>query len=251
MKKDRGNSLQEKVVVSVRRTAGPRRALSALAQLMAALIIVLCALISASLVGAEDQAGSVEALTQRAAQGEAQAQLQLGLLYAKGQGVPQDYAEALKWYRLAAAQGNAEAQFSLGVLYAKGEGVAPDGAEAAKWYHLAAAQGNAEAELNLGLLSATGQGVPQDDAEALKWFRLAAGQGNAGAQFNLGVLYSQGQGVPQDDIQAYKWFTLAAAAFPVKADRDSALKTRDLVTAGMTAAQRTQAQKLAQEWKKQ
>ena len=120
-----------------------------------------------------------------------------------------------------------------------------------KWYRLAAAQGHTKAELNLGLLSATGEGVPQDEAEAVKWFRLAAGQGDAGAQFNLGLLYSQGQGVPQDDVQAYKWFTLAAAAFPLKANRDSALQTRDLVAAHMTPAQIAEAQKLARDWKKQ
>ena len=84
------------------------------------LIVVLCLYTSVTLVWAEDPAVSVEALQQRAAQGEAEAQLQLGLLYARGKGLPQDYAEALKWFRLAAAQGNAEAQFSLWVLYAKG-----------------------------------------------------------------------------------------------------------------------------------
>ena len=59
-------------------------------------------------------------------------------MYAKGQGVPQDYAEALKWYRLAAEQGNANAQDNLGVMYANGHGVPQDDAEAVKWYRLAA-----------------------------------------------------------------------------------------------------------------
>ena len=222
-----------------------RRAISSLA------FFVLCVLLAAQSVWAEGQAGSVEELQQRAAQGDVQAQLQLGLLYAKGEGVRQDYAAALKWYRLAAAQGNAQAEFSLGVLYAKGEGVAQDEAAALKWYHLAAAQGNAEAELNLGLLYATGQGVSQNEAEAVKWFRLAASHGNAGAQFNLGVLYYQGQGVPQNTVQAYKWLTLAAAGFPGQAERDSALKLRDQVAADMTPAQIAQAQQLVREGKTQ
>jgi len=34
------------------------------------------------------------------------------MMYDKGQGVPQDYAEALKWYRKAAEQGFAEAQYN-------------------------------------------------------------------------------------------------------------------------------------------
>ena len=50
--------------------------------------------------------------------------------------------EAVKWYRQAAAQGNARAQFNLGVLYVEGLGVAQNYAEAAKWFRLAAAQWN-------------------------------------------------------------------------------------------------------------
>ena len=38
-------------------------------------------------------------------------------------GVPQDYAEAVKWYRKGADQGYARAQHNLGVVYAEGHGV--------------------------------------------------------------------------------------------------------------------------------
>jgi TPR repeat protein len=57
-------------------------------------------------------------------------------------------------YRKAADQGNARAQFNLGVLYANGQGVAQDYAEAARWYRKAADQGHADAQNNLGLLAA-------------------------------------------------------------------------------------------------
>jgi hypothetical protein len=60
-------------------------------------------------------------------------------MYARGQGVPQNYAEAVRWYRLAAEQGNAPAQNNLGVMYAKGEGVPQDYVQAHKWANLAAA----------------------------------------------------------------------------------------------------------------
>ena len=62
-------------------------------------------------------------------------------MYRDGRGVPQDDAEAVRWYRLAADQGLADAQFSLGVMYAIGDGVPKDDAEAARWYRLAADQG--------------------------------------------------------------------------------------------------------------
>ena len=43
-------------------------------------------------------------------------------MYATGQGVSQDYAEALKWYRKATEQGLAEAQLNLGLMYYNGWG---------------------------------------------------------------------------------------------------------------------------------
>ena len=57
--------------------------------------------------------------------------------------MPQDYAEAVKGYRLAAEQGHARAQNNLGVMYEFGDGVPQNYAEAVKWFHLAAEQGNA------------------------------------------------------------------------------------------------------------
>ncbi len=58
-----------------------------------------------------------------AKQGYARAQYSLGNQYRKGEGVPQDYAEAVRWYRLAAEQGYASAQGSLGFMYSKGRGI--------------------------------------------------------------------------------------------------------------------------------
>ena len=84
-------------------------------------------------------ADSVDLLKNRAAQGEAEAQSALGFKYVTGEGVPQDYTEALKWYRLAAAQGDADAQFNLGVMYHNGQGVPQDYVQALKCFNLAAA----------------------------------------------------------------------------------------------------------------
>ena len=66
-------------------------------------------------------------------------------MYQSGQGVPQDYADAMKWYRLAADQGDEDAQNNLGVMYAKGQGVPQDYAEAYVWFSVAAAGGDAKA----------------------------------------------------------------------------------------------------------
>ena len=88
----------------------------------------------------------------------------------------------------AANKGNAEAQNKLGRMYARGEGVPQDYKEAVKWYRLSAEQGLASAQIQLGEMYTNGQGVPQGDKEAVKWTRLAAEQGNAQAQLNLDEL---------------------------------------------------------------
>ena len=71
-------------------------------------------------------------------------------MHETGQGVPQDYGEAVRWYRRAAEQGIARAQFNLGLMYVKGQGVPQDDGEAARWYRKAAEQGDPDAQNNLG-----------------------------------------------------------------------------------------------------
>ena len=93
----------------------------------------------------------------------------------------------------------------------RGEGVPQDDVQAMKWYRLAADQGSASAQFNVGGMYDNGRGVPQDDVQAVKWYRLSADQGDADAQSNLGVMYANGTGVPQNYAQAHKWFSLAAA----------------------------------------
>jgi len=113
--------------------------------------------------------------------------------------------------KLLAEQGNAIAQNNLGIMYRRGRGVAENYAEAVRWYRLAAEQGNATAQVSLGYMYANGDGVPQNGAEAVKWYRLAAEQGNATAQYNLGYMYANGDGVPQNDVRAYMWYSVTAA----------------------------------------
>ena len=122
-----------------------------------------------------------------------------------------DFDVALKEWRPLAEHGDADAQFNLGMMYDNGQGVPQDNAEAMRWFRLAAKQGVALAQYYLGRMYAYGQGVPQDHAEAVRWYRLAAEQGDADAQSNLGVMYGFGQGVPQDYVTAHMWFNSAAA----------------------------------------
>ena len=138
-------------------------------------------------------------------------QFSIGMLYVRGQGVPQDYAEAAKWIQQAAEKGHAEAQATLGAMFQLGRGVPQDYAQAAAWYRKAAKQGFMVAQLALGTLLSEGQGVPKDDAEAVMWWRRAAEQGDAVAQANLGAAYQLGTGVPTDYSEAYFWYKVASA----------------------------------------
>ncbi len=88
-----------------------------------------------------------------------------------------DYATALTKFRPLAQQGDARAQYNLGFMYSKGRGVPQDDKEAVRWYRLAAEQGRAEAQYNLGGMYATGRGVPQDYVQAHMWVTLAAVRG--------------------------------------------------------------------------
>ena len=76
-------------------------------------------------------------------------------------------------------------------MYAKGEGVPRDDAEAVKWFRKAAKQGHARAQYNLGLMYADDEGVPQDDAEAYAWFAVAAANGYEHAKDNLAMVKSR------------------------------------------------------------
>ena len=73
-------------------------------------------------------------------------------MYRQGTGVPKDYKEAVKWYRLSVKQGNADAQYNLGVMYFKGTGVLQDYALAHMWFNLSGSNGNKNAVFNRDII---------------------------------------------------------------------------------------------------
>lgn len=153
--------------------------------------------------------------TKAATAGIASAQYELGEIYAKGQGVNQDYNRAVEWYTKAAKQGLAQAQYALGKLYEGGDGVPQDYKQALVWYRKAADQGYANAQTAIGVLYQQGKGVTANHKLAFEWYKKAANQGNAIAQSNLGNLLLTGQdfegkGVESDILQAIEWYKKAA-----------------------------------------
>jgi len=216
------------------------------------LAVLLAGLACLSFVdGQEAEAPAPEwlnSLRGRAEKGDAKAQARLGSMYAVGRGVPQDYAEAARWFRNAAEQGEVGAQAILGFLYLSGQGVPQDYAEAARWYRKAAEQGHSFAQTILGSMYHSGRGVPQDYAEAARWFRNAADQGQVDAQLFLRGMYYDGKGVPQDYVEAYMWLNLAASR-ATGDDLKKYTEVRETVAAKMTPQQIAEAQRRAREWK--
>lgn len=150
----------------------------------------------------------------------------------------EDYATALREWQPLAEQGDALAQYNLGLLYRKGRGVPQDDVQARKWYAKAAAQGLAKAQFSLGTLYFNGEGGPKDYQQALRWFRLAADQGEALAQTKIAIMYDDGEGVPQDKVQAYKWFSLAATNGDKPAPMLRDLLAKEMTPAQIAEAQK-------------
>jgi hypothetical protein len=163
----------------------------------------------------------------------------------------EDYATALRLLRPLAEKGNAEAQLELGLMYRDGNGVPQDAVAGAQWMLRSAEQGHPPAQFFVAGAFLRGRGVPEDEAKAAEWMLRAAKQGDPDAQSDLGMFYAMGVGVPRDDVQAYLWFHLAATRFdPSRTQRiQIAESNRDHVASRMTAGQIAEAQRLAREWK--
>lgn len=183
--------------------------------------------------------------------GDVSAQNNIGYMYRRGEGMPQNSEKAASWWRKAAEAGNADAQNNLGNCYADGVGVKQSWEDANEWYVKSAKQGHALAQSNLGASFGAGHGVARDWAESTKWYQLAADQGEPRGQMNMGVAYVNGQGVSQDLVQAYKWYSLALAGMDGRDKEGITLTKSNLsrLSGYMTDAQIQAANKLVSEWR--
>ncbi len=144
-----------------------------------------------------------------AQQGDTKTQYNLGVMYKYGQGVHQNYKQALYWFQKAGEQGHTEAQYNLGMMYKKGQGVHQNYKQALYWFQKAGEKGHTKSQYRLGLMYKTGQGIPQNYKQALYWFQKAGEKGHTESQYNLGMMYGLGKGVPKDLTISYAYFDLA------------------------------------------
>ncbi|HWX84630.1 MAG TPA: tetratricopeptide repeat protein [Xanthobacteraceae bacterium] len=102
-----------------------------------------------------------------------------------GAGPPADPAQARAMLMKAADANSAEAQFQLGVMYAEGSGGPKDDVAARAMFEKAAAQNHAEALDWLGAFVLSGRGGPQDTNAAKGYYEKAAALGNEDAKAAL------------------------------------------------------------------
>jgi len=85
-----------------------------------------------------------------------------------------DYAKALSFFRAAADEGDSLAQINLGLMYQHGHGVPQDDVQAVAYYRKAADQGSEQGQVYLGQMYETGKGVNQDVVQAYFWYAVAS-----------------------------------------------------------------------------
>lgn len=190
----------------------------------------------------------IASVLKAAENGDAEAQDRLGLLYSNGQGLTQNYVQAVYWWRKAAQQGNVKAEYNLGLSYQNGQGVMLDHAQAANWFRKGADQDYAPAENGLGVLYYLGQGVGRDYAQSVYWWKKAAEQGDADSQYKLAALYVAGQGVSQNYAQAYFWLDLAATRKAEVIKQEDVRELRDEAASHLTPAELSEVQERARKW---
>lgn len=157
-------------------------------------------------------------------------QSNLGLMYLKGFGIPEDDMaqkdeRAVFWLKKAAKQGYVFAQYYLGQMYRTGRGISEDemaqkDKQAVFWYKEAAKQGYPFAQYRLGQMYRAGRGISegkmaQKDELAVFWFKEAAKRGHVRAKNSLGFMYDTGRGISKDEMAqkdelAVFWFKEAA-----------------------------------------
>jgi len=143
-----------------------------------------------------------------------------------------------------AEQGDAEAELKMGLRHASIAWGVKDDRIAAQWFEKAAHKDQVEAQYRYGLALLEGQGIVQDYKTAFYWLEKAAQRGHALAQSTIGEMYHSGTAIKSDSERAYLWFNLAAAQGVESAAsaRDLVVK---LLTPNQTAAMQEEAGRIS------
>ena len=118
-----------------------------------------------------------------------------------------DSTAAVAIWQPFAAQGDADAQFNMGQAYKLGRGVPQDAGKARDYYRQAAIKGHLPAQANLGILLFQAGEKP----EAMRWLKAAADKGESRAQYVFGIATFNGDGTPRNLGLAYGYLLRASA----------------------------------------
>jgi hypothetical protein len=236
--------------------ASRRTILKRFHQLTASLVLSLC-ISTASAATLEEAKAAIQAkdfktaaaiYNELAEKGDAKAQYNLGLMYSRGDGVKQNFNEALKWYRLSAEQGFAEAQYNMGVILLRPEWVKADYEESINWYTKAAEQGHLRSQVALGVAYLRGEVVQYDPVAAQRWFMIASEQDDKEAQFDLASMYLELEGPDRNMVLGYMWLLISTDyGKPQVKPNYSAEKRIRFVESKLTPEQIAEGKKLADE----
>lgn len=177
-----------------------------------AAMLILCAVLAAAHA---QQPLDVDALKQRAEARDRNATRTLAEAYYAGSGgVAQDFGLAVQYFQKLADLGDVRAMTTLGLMYARGIGVPKNVPEAMKKWRSAATRSHgadAGAAYNMAVVYLKGdEGVAQNPPYALDWMKRAAQLGHVLAQTDLGVMYMEGRGIASDDVVGAAWLVIAA-----------------------------------------
>jgi TPR repeat protein len=178
-------------------------------------------------------------LEQKAQAGDGSSQYFLGMAYQEGNGVPQDFFEALRWLGKAADREIAKAQHAVGELYESGALGLSNTGESSRWFERAANQGFVQSQKKL---AAANQRIGKMEVAA-RWYQKLAEQGDATSQYELGMMYVRGIGVPRDVALGHHWLNVAGAKGE-EAGRKAAVK----LESEMTPEQKSESAKMSRDF---
>jgi hypothetical protein len=167
----------------------------------------------------EMRSAAVESFTLAAKQGHEPSRHVLDMMFKTGLDAAkrEDFDTALREWGPLAENGSAQAQINLGTMYSKGEGVGKNLTTAFSWYLKAAKQGIMKAQFMVGQMYQDGEGTEKKPLEALNWFLRSAKQGDTNSQVIISTTLALGEVVKRDVVGALFW----AYAAEIEGSEDS------------------------------
>jgi len=159
--------------------------------------------------GRKDYEKAIMHLYPLALKDDDEAQLVLGDIYVREEGVYKDVKKGLDWYERAIAQDNIKAARTLGLMYLNGDFVKQDSKKAVSLLLKAARLGDVESQLTLGNYYISSKKTDYNPSKGAYWLEKAAKKKDPDAQYTLAELYMTGVGVEENEKKALKLYKKA------------------------------------------